>query len=108
MLDATVLLILLLPLAPLVILFRVTSDAGRRKWLLVVALSLFVNLVWYVLLHWTLHLPEIDASKILSITVLSLFYKSAWVAVAYVVIIAVLGYSANRLALGRIERNKMN
>ena len=107
MLEVITLLIFLLPLVPVLLLLAAKSNSLRRAWLLMFACTMLVAAAWYTLLSWVLNNPTLEArgwlfNGVIARTLFSFLTSALYVGV-YTVILAVIGYFANRIALQRLQ-----
>lgn len=108
MLELVTVGIILLPLVSVLLLLVSTSDNLRRCWLMLTGLFLFSVLAWSLMINWSLYLTGTSLFQGLLAIALRFFFAGVWPAAIYALIIAALGYLANRAALRRIAHNKMN
>ncbi len=104
MLNLVIFILLLLPLIPLALLLVPGSNVWRRANLLSLAFILFVEMIWYLLLKWVVsEAPSLFSG--IGAPLLNRFYNSAWLPVAYVLVVAAIGYLADRYTAGRVSRS---
>jgi hypothetical protein len=100
--------IILLPLVSVLMLFLATSNKLRRGWLMLTGLFLFSLLVWSLLINWSLHLTETRLFQGSLTIALRFLFSRSWAVTVYALIIAAVGYFANRHAVRRIGDERMN
>ena len=109
MTNSLFLILFLLPLVPIVLLYRATNNVMRRSWLLALALCLFIIALLYSLVLWTVRTepyPNFAEEALGAGVVMRALLNTIWAPALYGLLIVIAGYLANRAALRRIERQR--
>jgi hypothetical protein len=109
MLNLLYLFLLLLPLVPLVCLFVIRTDVWRRNNLMLLAFMLCIELMWYVLMSWV---DSVVGAQVFAQVFdgvggafITGFYGGALIPIAYVLLIAAVGFFADRRASAKLSQN---
>ena len=109
MVELVNLVIIFLPVIPVIPLLLSTNHNFRRFCLLILPFAIFTLFVWSYFINWAWRYSHSRGAPFSpfdgpTAPFLYFFFSSLWPAAVYALLLAAVGYFANRVALRRIEQ----